>query len=718
MFEKTIVLCGAVLLVVAPLAAADPAGPGGVGDKAVGGPDPFGYTFVDSNEVAGPAFDWIDISATGTDLQLNDESQTGLFPIGFDFTLYGQTYNAIDVQDNGNVTFDTAFHMGYLNECIPGPCTECAGNSPMIAGFWDDLMPGSGQPGLGAKGAREPTKVYYELQGTAPNRKAIIMWDQVPHYNVGGAVSFEIILHESNSTIEVHYLDTIFGALGYDFGESASIGVQDWVQNNTYGLEYACDTPGALSDGLAIRFLPPCDYSFGLVGGVWRMISLPCISGGTVNDVFGDDGLGVYGVDWAMFERDELTDSYRQLLLTDLLLQGSGYWIEVRGQSPSPNVTGALSDTGIDFPIPLVFDVAPGRWNMLGHPFSFAVDWANVMVQDNGTLFIYPMSDINAGNYVTNRTMYVWIGSSYQSYHPVSNPGSLNIFDGFWVRGVGDGTLLIPPGGGQPPVEGASYQWGPGEWWVQLPVHSGEMTDPGNRLGRLAVAGDGLDEYDLEELRPFASPYLTLVLPHADWISSRWSSTTDFRQTRPGSGGSWDLELRSDVPRQVTIGWATGGDSDGILERSRLVDVEHGVTIQPAVEASYTTTMVGTSHRLLWQVNSMPVVDAGPALAAPVGEPVGLKARFSDEDQEDVHSAVITWGDGTSQQGTVNGAAGTVSGSHLYQAAGTFTVKVCVEDQRGGKGCDSTVVNVYEGACWIFGDTFESGNTSAWSGSS
>ena len=227
-----------------------------------------------------------------------------------------------------------------MNVCIPGTCGECGGDSPQIAGFWDDFNPGSGAPQLGTKGNRAPSTVYYELQGTAPNRKAIVMWDQVPHYDVGDGASFEIVLHESDSSIEVHYLDTFFASPTEDFGGSATVGIQDYTQNMTYGLQYSCDTP-SLSDSLAIRFLPPCDYSFGLTNGGWRMISMPCITGGTVNGVFGDDALGVYGVDWAVIERDEAADNYRQLLPTDLLLQGTGYWISVRGQSafeamPSP----------------------------------------------------------------------------------------------------------------------------------------------------------------------------------------------------------------------------------------------------------------------------------------------------------------------------------------------------------------------------------------------
>jgi hypothetical protein len=71
-----------------------------------GGPDAFGYTFVDSNEPDGPVFNFIDISDTGILVGTNVDDQ-GFFPLplGFDFNFYGNTYNQIGMSSNGFLGF-------------------------------------------------------------------------------------------------------------------------------------------------------------------------------------------------------------------------------------------------------------------------------------------------------------------------------------------------------------------------------------------------------------------------------------------------------------------------------------------------------------------------------------------------------------------------------------------------------------------------------------
>lgn len=99
------------------------------------------------------------------------------------------------------------------------------------------------------------------------------------------------------------------------------------------------------------------------------------------------------------------------------------------------------------------------------------------------------------------------------------------------------------------------------------------------------------------------------------------------------------------------------------------------------------------------------VLNAVPTVAAPiilpnpvgVGAPVVLSSSFTDPGANDDHTATINWGDSTSSTGTVTetlGSGGTVSGSHAFGVAGTYTVKVTVNDKDGGKASATTTVVV------------------------
>jgi hypothetical protein len=108
----------------------------GYTSKGQGGPDDFGYSWIDSEEDGGPAWEWVDISETGTAVEgLGDDQCVGPFEIGFDFLFYGQAKNLFWISSNGVISFNDQF-IPFANGAIPTNNNYI----DFIAWFWDDLM--------------------------------------------------------------------------------------------------------------------------------------------------------------------------------------------------------------------------------------------------------------------------------------------------------------------------------------------------------------------------------------------------------------------------------------------------------------------------------------------------------------------------------------------------------------------------------------------------
>ncbi|WP_120796899.1 S8 family serine peptidase [Thiocapsa rosea] len=159
--------------------------------------------FIDDEAV----FDWQDISTTGTELSLTDDSVAG--PITFDFNYYGLDYTGLYVSSNGVLYFGTP-SANFINQTIPG---DNDGANTFIAPLWDDLYP-------------SPGGVYYQVFGTNPNRQLVVQWHNITLY--GGSItgSFQVILDESDGSILFQYLDTDFADTSRNHGADATIGLQ------------------------------------------------------------------------------------------------------------------------------------------------------------------------------------------------------------------------------------------------------------------------------------------------------------------------------------------------------------------------------------------------------------------------------------------------------------------------------------------------------------
>jgi hypothetical protein len=200
-----------------------------------GGPDAFGYRWIDSDEPGGPAFHWIDISDTGTPIPFSafsDEENLGL-PIGFPFPypFYGNGFFGLRVCTNGWLSFTST---ATLFDNQPLPNSDPAVPENLLAVLWDDLVYSS-----------QFSSAYYQNDGT----KLVVQFNNFARYGDlrPPFFTFEAILYPDGQFV-FQYL-----SLG-PVVNSATVGIQNDLRND--GLTVVFDA-AYLHDHLAVQFLRP-----------------------------------------------------------------------------------------------------------------------------------------------------------------------------------------------------------------------------------------------------------------------------------------------------------------------------------------------------------------------------------------------------------------------------------------------------------------------------
>ena len=188
-----------------------------------GGPDGFGYSWVDSDYPGGPVYDWYDISGIGD--VVGEGGNFGPFPLGFDFSYYGEIFSSVRVGTKGWLSFTSASGT-YTNQSIPNALEP----NNMLAPFWDDLSPSFGGT------------VYYFAD--AGNDRFIVQWDAVWHFPDGPPETFQAILNADGSIIYQYQTVAV--------DDVCTVGIENAAGDD--GLQVIYNAGGYLHDGLAIRF--------------------------------------------------------------------------------------------------------------------------------------------------------------------------------------------------------------------------------------------------------------------------------------------------------------------------------------------------------------------------------------------------------------------------------------------------------------------------------
>ena len=197
-------------------------------ERTNGGPDNFGYSWIDSDDVAGPTYEWRDISGINTTVSFpNNDQGTGLINLDFTFNYYGIDYTQFRINPNGWVGFGDDY-TAWTNVSIPSSSAP----APALMPFWDDLNPASSGGGGQVS--------YYSTSDSL-----VVWFDSVEHWGSSSSnYDFEIIIY-ANGEILFQYRD-INGE-----NDSATIGIQNASGND--GLEVISNS-SYIHDELAISF--------------------------------------------------------------------------------------------------------------------------------------------------------------------------------------------------------------------------------------------------------------------------------------------------------------------------------------------------------------------------------------------------------------------------------------------------------------------------------
>ena len=129
-------------------------------------------------------------SYTGTQVTLSDDAVSGALPIGFTFCFIGNNYTQFYIGSNGWISFTAGQPTTFISQIIPSTNPSVPKNC--IFAPWMDWDPSQGG------------QIFYKTVGTAPNRKLVVSWVNVPLW--GGSCNqftgtFQIVIEEGTNIV-------------------------------------------------------------------------------------------------------------------------------------------------------------------------------------------------------------------------------------------------------------------------------------------------------------------------------------------------------------------------------------------------------------------------------------------------------------------------------------------------------------------------------------
>ncbi|NJN12816.1 MAG: RHS repeat-associated core domain-containing protein, partial [Richelia sp. RM1_1_1] len=189
---------------------------------------------------------FLDISGTGDLVPgiQNQDDESALVNLPFEFTFFEQNYNQIGISTNGILSF------GGINDEYSNDSLESGGSGlsglPSILPFWDDLET------ISDEGAA--ASIFTQTLGQPGNQQFVIQWHEIEAYSQSsqtGTITFQVILTEGSNAIQFNYLDVEFeGDTDVEHGEGRSATIGIW--NSTTEFQQFSFDETSLSNGLSL----------------------------------------------------------------------------------------------------------------------------------------------------------------------------------------------------------------------------------------------------------------------------------------------------------------------------------------------------------------------------------------------------------------------------------------------------------------------------------
>lgn len=349
-------------------------------------------------------------------------------------------------------------------------------------------------------------------------------------------------LTSTNNNFSATVPEATYGPLGLEYYFTASDAAGNSSRGPTTGNYYSY-----ISYASSTSLPLVASAQLGIGGGVgdWRIISIPHKLGNaniaTVLAVLGGNDKSK----WRLITYKDQTSWSEYPGNFTAFVQGKGYFVNIKSL-PTNSSTGIVLPGAVtsnnNKDTQFTFTLSPG-WNQIGNPYTFPMEWNEVLTANGNPQGIATTLKTFDGNYID-----------------VGNGGKLEVFQGAFVLNSGTGpvTITVPVvgkyAGGRiaspepPQVPGGDLA--NDNWVAPISLKVGTVENSFGGIGMNLNALTGVDKYD-DFNPPHLIEYAEMGFAHPEHFLK--TSTRDVVPTQQEY--TWSFEVSTNVDEVATLSW-------------------------------------------------------------------------------------------------------------------------------------------------------------------